>query len=533
MRFRLPSWVLCFGCSGLVWTSPPPAIATPHVLAFAEGIEVTNLDPLNPVAEPNAELNWITMAYLVRFGPHGYYPDLATVVPSLHNGGISADGKTLTFHLRKNLRWSDGAPLTSEDIKFSVGLIADPKTISSYRDGFPWVERVDTPDATTAILHLTRIYGGALGTYFSARSAPVLPKHLLAGSAYATSSYVQLPVGSGPFRYSRWLRGERIELERNPYYYGPKPKLEKIIFKMIPNRSSSIVALRTGEVDYLPTQTYGEYKEAASGGHVGVQIARGVIPTELSLNLARPILADRSVRRALLLGTNRASVLQRAFLGKGLLSEGVVSLDDPYVARLPRVGYDPVAARAILEHAGWHRGPDGIRRKNGERLHLDIVAANGAGFVDEILELVRADWNAIGVEVETKRYPLTLMFATADQGGVLFGSRFDVALYGMTTLESSDLGDSVLCRDRPPNGSNFFNLCDRKLDAITDRADASYDPAVFGPLYERVQQIVAADEPFIVLALGDSYSVYSGAVTGLDIEPFAYFPDFRTLDVIR
>lgn len=509
---------------------PVPASATPHVLTFADGADLTGLNPLRPEAAPNYELNYLTMGYLTRYGERGLTPELLATLPTPRNGGISADGKTIVFKLKRGLKWSDGAPLTAADVAFSVTTIQDPSANSQYLSTFTEVEGVDAPDDVTAIFHLKRPHGHALAEYFSSRSAAVLPKHLLAGVAINGAPYLQLPIGAGPFRYTKWVRGDRVELERNPYYALGTPKLERIVYKMIPTITGTITALRTGEIDIGLSATYPDYKPIENEPAIKLLTLPGVRPSNFALNVSREPLNDINVRRALRLGTDRASILQRSYLGSGVLAESRVNAGDPFVAHIPLVRYDLAAANALLERSGWKRGTGGVRAKNGRQLALEVIGGAGSAFVDQILELTRANWTALGVAVTTKRYPLSLMFAPADQGGILFGGKYDVALFSTGEVSAADAAGPE-CKEIPPHGTNFPRLCDPAFDASIERANSIYDSAVAGPLYRAIQVRQFELAPYIILALRNELWLSRTNVSGVKKYPFAYFYDPLTLDV--
>jgi peptide/nickel transport system substrate-binding protein len=515
------------------WFTPQAALAEPHVLNFSDGLDLTGLNPLQPQAAPNYEIAYLTMAYLTRYGPAGLQPELLDELPTQRDGTISLDGKTIRLKLKPDLKWADGQPLTSADIAFTIATINDPKTISQYKDGFQYITGVDTPDPATAVVHLSQPYGQALRILFSSRSAPVLPKHLLAGADVNTAPYNQLPVGAGPFRMTKWTRGDRVEMERNPFYANGTPKLERIVYHMIPTVSGAVTALRTGEVDTVMTLAYSDYKPYENDPTIKAIVMRGVRPGKFTLNVKRPALADIAVRRALRLATDRAGILQRSYFGGGVLSETGVSAVDPYAARIPLVRYDPKAAAALLDRAGWKVGSDGVRVKNGQRLTIELIGGAGSSFVDQILELVRANWSAIGIDVTTKRYPLSLMFGPRDQGGILFGGKFDVALFSTGQVTAAEYADGFECRDIPPNGTNVSQLCDPPLDKLVDRALKTYDPSAAGIMFVKAQHDIFVDTPEIVLTLRNEYYPYRDNVTGAHFSPFAFFYDPLTIDVTK
>ncbi|MBV8748791.1 MAG: hypothetical protein JO103_03650, partial [Candidatus Eremiobacteraeota bacterium] len=212
----------------------------PHVLRYATAEDIVGL---NPHLNPQLTLSYmssLTMAWLVRYDANNRpVPELATAVPSRANGGISADGKSITYHLRHDARWSDGVPFDAEDVRFSVNVVRNPANNEATHVGFDLIDRVDVPDTYTVVFRLKRPHAGFYVNFFgSAFAQPcILPRHLLAGEKTINqASYNALPVGIGPFKYAAWRRADAVEMVPDPLYFGRKPKLQRVIFKVVPNR---------------------------------------------------------------------------------------------------------------------------------------------------------------------------------------------------------------------------------------------------------------------------------------------------------
>ena len=199
-----------------------PATATHNASTIARTLrigEYQNLSRLNPhiVASTSlGNLSQLTMAYLVRYDEQNRpVPELATEVPTQKNGGISRDGLTMTWHLRKGVRWSDGEPFDADDVVFSTNAVNNPRNNEIGRDGWDAIVKIDEPDKFTVVYHLKHPYSGYLPSFFGTAGAN--PIHLLSTSSqparFQQRPYNSKPVGIGPFRYVLWKRGDRVELE--------------------------------------------------------------------------------------------------------------------------------------------------------------------------------------------------------------------------------------------------------------------------------------------------------------------------------
>lgn len=513
---------------------PEPAPATPHVLVWANGSDVSVLNPLTPGAAPNYYLNVATMAFLTRNDEGTLQAELASTVPTTLNGGISADGRTITFHLRAGLRWSDGVPLTSADVAFSVAAINDPATNVASRAGFELIKRAETPDPSTIVFTLSRPYARILTVLFSTASVPVLPRHLLEGRDVNTADYMQLPVGAGPFRYCKWVRGDRVELERNPFYFRGRPKLDKIVFKSLPSSQTATVAMRTGEVDFWPAAAKDVADALADVGTLRALSLPGVRPQLLLLNWKSAPLGSLQVRSALRLALDRPSIIQRTYHGGATLDESIVAAIDPSYIRLPVIQRDVSRANALLDAAGWAIGADGIRTKNGARLVMQLAGiANNSG-VDQIFELVRADWRSVGVDVETHTYVPSLYFAEDPGRGILAGGRFDAALFSLGQIQVGDLPVQLSCTAFPPAGRNFGLTCDGELDSLLAQYDTATRPSDSQRLGNRIQERISELLPFIVVVKRNEYYIARETITGFAPRTFSPFTgSLMSLDVSK
>jgi peptide/nickel transport system substrate-binding protein len=507
----------------------------PHELVIGDVQDVSGLNPHLVTAISLSSLSEMTMAYLVRYGPDSRpVPELATVVPTQANGGISKDGLTITWHLRRGVKWSDGAPFDADDVVWSTNAVNNPANNEVGRDGWERITKIGEPDKYTVVYHLSKPYSGYLPTFFGSAGANpcILPKHLLASLPNINNApYNSKPVGIGPWRYADWVRSDHVTLEANPYYWRGQPKIKKIVYKFVPDRNTLLTQLQTGEVDLWPFVTPPYYDRVRALAGTAVSKMPGYVYTHVDMNTSRPGLNDPAVRAALRLATDRRTIQQKLNHGLGIVQESVVTPASPFSKPIPFVAFDLAKANRVLDAAGWKRGPDGVRAKNGVRLAFDFVTGSGAPEVDQRIELLRAGWAQIGVTFTVQHYNQALLFGPIDQGGVLYGGKWDLATYGWGLTPDADLRTTNSCDQMPPKGQNVTRLCDRRLEAILDRESAAYDEAprtaAITEGMERISELV----PYYVLYVQENIHAYTSALTGWKPNATTPFDDFMQADV--
>ncbi|MEA2665318.1 MAG: peptide/nickel transport system substrate-binding protein, partial [Candidatus Eremiobacteraeota bacterium] len=507
----------------------------PHVLRYATGEDVVGLNPHLVQQLTVSYMSSLTMAWLIKYDRHNRpVPELATAVPSRANGGVSADGKTITYHLRRDAKWSDGEPFTSADVRFSADVVRNPANNEGTHQGFDQIERVDTPDPYTVVFRLQRPYSGFYVNFFSSGGANpcVLPKHLLDKLPNINQApYNALPVGIGPFKYASWKRGDSVELVPNPLYFGRKPKLARVIFKIIPDRNTTLTQLTTHEIDmWLPVPgAYFDRVRALPGIAITRQPSYGY--NHIDLNLQHGALRDPAVRRALRLAIDRATIRTKIRHGVGVLQETPFAPGHPFHIDYPRVPFDVAAANRMLDGAGWRRGPDDIRAKDGQRLEFTVALGTGNPDTDAIVELIRSTWSQIGARFEVKHYPSPLYFAPAANGGILYSGKFDVAFYAWITSPNGDLTNLFGCDRVPPKGQNVPRYCSRAVDAALARFIATYDYGGQRAAATQIQRRLAEDVPTIVTDAREDVYAYNQDLHGFRPNQVTPFDDLVDADI--
>lgn len=507
-----------------------------HTLTIANGMGDPN--SLNIHFDPSAIGGYmaeLTGAYFARYDQRGQpVPDLVSQIPTQRNGGISPDGRTITWHLRPGLKWSDGQPLTSADVAFTVGVLQNPATNEvQSREGWDSIERVSTPNATTAIFHLKSAYADYLPTFFGTEgdNPDILPKHILGSLPTINNApFNSKPVGAGPFRVVEWDRGDRIVLEANPYYWRGEPKIKQVIWKIIPSQNTLALQMRSGEVDIWPMTPPPYIDTLKSVSSLNVKVQPNYRTTSIYFVTNRPLVADPRMRRAISMAIDRSRLVATTLHGYGFLYDGIViPLADPKPGRV-RIPYDPSAARAQLDAMGWKPGPDGIRVKQGQRLALQVDYPTGQSELDEEIELLRVELRNAGIDITSKRFAPNLFRAEVQAGGILYAGHFDFTFFAATLTTVADVTDVFGCKGLPPNGENSTRYCSKSFDDLTESLQRTYDPAKRASLFKKLESQFVSDDPATVLYVWLGGTAANKRVTGFDPPALTPFDDMMNVD---
>jgi peptide/nickel transport system substrate-binding protein len=508
-----------------------------HYLTIADGSG--DVPTLNPHLFTETTLGFIaemTQAYLVKYDERNRpYPELLTVIPTQANGGISPDGNTITWRLRKGVRWSDGAPFTADDVVFSTQVVLNPANNEVGRDGWDLIAKVDEPDKYTVVYHLKRPYSPYIPTFFGSAGAnpTVLPKHLLGGYPNINNApYNSKPVGIGPFRVVDWRRGDSIDLEANPYYFRGTPKLRRVTYKLIPSRDTLLTLMQTGDVELWPQVQPSYIYQVKTVSRVQTDVQPGIYYSHLDFNVTRPLVSDLRVRQAIRYALDRRQMVAKISHGYAVLQESIVPSILPFAPKgIPFIEQDVNKARRLLDSAGWKVGPGGIRVKNGQRLSLQFPYYTGAATADDTVELIREDLRAVGIDIETRKFAPAMFFAPYQNGGIVYGSKWDMTMFSWQGLPIADVSNTMECSQIPPNGQNVLHYCNAKLDALLEEVKRTYDERKQAGLLAQEVRMIVADAPTIVLSVLDTGYARSKNLTGFRPGAFTPFDQMDNVDI--
>lgn len=488
----------CYVC-GCVRVSGTGAGRHPWTQANVLRVGVTSqpntLNPLLWTLAVESFLFGFSFDPLLTFDQRGRaIPVLAQVVPSTENGGISKDGLTITYHLRRNVRWQDGVPLTSRDVAYTFEATMNPANNVTDRTGYDLVQRVDTPDAYTIVFHLKRRFSPILNDLFSggAGTGPgyVLPQHLLGKFASLNNvSFNAKPVGSGPFKVLVWRRGDSIEYVANPNYFRGKPKLSRIIVRLIPDENTAVTALQAHEIDVLYLASAAVYPRLQSLEASGVTTVLSPAYKWIAvvLNTSKAPLNDVRVRQAFAYGIDKPFLVQRIMHGSAsVATEDIPSFFWAYDPEVPRYSYEPRRAQSLLQAARWSQDS-----------RLNLIFDSSDATHRAMSAQIQSQLAKLGVSVELTGYTENVVYAT---NGPMFTGKFDLALETQILGADPDNGFGMRCSAIPPGGYNLPRYCNPKMDGAEDAAVGTFDRTKRKAAYAQIETLLARDVPYIFIA---------------------------------
>ncbi len=525
--------ILLAACGGGATATQAPAVEPPA----AESKSVTGAwsqepDNVVPYFTQMSYAIWIAQLTLVGLGEWddqgAFVTELGAEVPSADNGGVSADGLTITWKLKEGLKWSDGEPLTSADVKFTWEAVMDPANAPLSRVGYEKIASIETPDDTTVVITFSELYPPwqTLFTQGPNNNGSILPKHILEGkTALESDPFIHQPtVASGPFVITDWVAGDHMTLARNDNFYGSRPLLDSINIKFVPTPETALAALQTGDVDWYPDfsesdiETVGALEPA-----IHLKVVPGADFEHYFFNLGTTDGVDGKgksdkagfcpfknvdVRKAITLGINRQAFVDSLLGGKTTVPATQWPNSSWSNTSLTPDGYDPDTAAALLEGAGYTLGDDGIR--HGDCDGVDTKLSFAFDTTDKQLRVdialaTQSDLAKIGVEFKPNHSPAGTFFATYPDGGLLGHGEFDMGGYttGFYPDPMSGVMDSFSC-DTIPNaenggsGGNSYHLCDPEMDSLLAAVNATADPAARKAAIDAVQKHIF-DQYYVVM----------------------------------
>ncbi len=497
----------------------------PGVLRYAEIAEPDSLNPLVSTQATTADLTYFVYEYFFDIDDHQQYvPEAALAIPTFANGGISRDGMTITYHLRKGIKWQDGAPLTARDIIFTFQAIMNQQNNVQVRTGYDHIGSITAPDDYTVVVHMKKFFAPIIAYFMCIQGGyPIMPQHLLGSLPNINHvPFNSLPIGSGPFRVTEWVHGDHITMTANPLYWRGPPKLKTIILKIVGDNNTIVTQLKTGETDAWFRADPSLYPAYANIPGVTVQLSPQNVFGHLDFNLKDPGTPwhDVRVRQAIEHAIDRQRIAHDATHDVFIPTDS----DQQYFSwaydrSVPSLGYDPDTARKLLAEAGWQPGPDGILTKSGQRFTIQYAYISGNVIGAAVGNIIQQELKAVGIEMTQKTYPAPLFFNSQENGGILNSYKYEMAYYGW--VDGVDPDDSSLygCDQFPPIGQNSLHWCDRTLQAAEDDALSTFDIARRKADYAIIQRELAEQVPTIFLYAERRADVFTDRFKGFKASP--------------
>ncbi len=444
-----------------------------------------------------------------------YDKDYTIVGDLAESWEVSEDNLTFTFHLRKDVKWQDGVPFTSDDVMFTYKLMIDPNTPTAYAADFLLVKEAKNPDPYTFIVTYNEPFAPALISW----GIWIMPKHLLEGKDITTSELGRNPVGLGPYRFKEWSTGEKIVLASNHDYFEGRPYIDQVIYRIIPDTATMFLELKSGGVDWMglsPIQYKHQTDDASFKQNFVTYkyLADGY--TYLGFNLKDPKFADKRVRRAISYAIDKQEIIDIVLLGLGEIATGPYKPGTwQYNADVQRYDYDPDKAKDLLAEAGWKdTDGDGILDKDGVPFSFTIVTNQGNELRAKSAELIQNKLKNVGIKVNIR-----IVEWAAFLSEFIEPKDFEAVILAWNILQDPDLFDVWHSSKIGPNELNHISFANPEVDRLLEEGRRTLDRDERKEYYDRMQEILADEAPYVFLYVPYALPAIQARFKGIEPAP--------------
>ncbi|MCF6094132.1 ABC transporter substrate-binding protein [Microaerobacter geothermalis] len=412
---------------------------------------------------------------------------------------ITDDGLTWTFKLKQGVKWHDGEELTADDVVFTYTLPLSDDFVSVRKSDFENVESIVALDKYTVQIKIKEVDADFVQRV---PGYPILPKHILADvpvkelekNEFNTKS----PIGTGPFKFDKWVEGEYVKVVRFDDYFEGKPYLDSITWKIVPDQNALLAQLQSGEINVmsqLPASEFNTWNKMKEQGKIQVFSGLDLAYTYIGWNGANPLFADKKVRQALTYAFDREAIIDAVLNGQGEVAHTPESpLSWAYNPDVPKFKYDVEKAKQLLEEAGWKdTDGDGIREKDGKKFSFELMTNQGNKSREMIAQIAQQQLKEVGVEAKPR-----LMEWSAFINDYVMPKKFDAIILGWslsTYPDPTDLWHSKEIEE----GFNFVSFNRPDLDKLMEKNTKILDQAERKKVLGEIQAAISEEQPYTFL----------------------------------
>lgn len=478
--------------------------------------EPSNLIPVLSSDSPSHEVASYIYNGLVK-----YDRDINIVGDLAESWEISKDNLSITFHLRKNVKWHDGAPFTAHDVMYTYRVTIDPKTPTAYAGDFLLVKDAKVLDDHTFRVTYEKPFAPALLSW----GAAVLPRHLLEGKDITASPLARNPVGTGPYRFKEWIPGDRVVLTANPDFFEGRPHIDRYIMRIIPDSATMFLELKRYGIDMMgltPLQAMrqtdypGFKREYSRFKYLAFSYVY------MGYNLKHKFFKDKRVRQALSYGINKQEIIDGILLGQGVEATGPFKPDMwAYNGNVKRYGFDRDKAAALLAEAGFVKGADGRLSRNGEPFEFTLLVNQGNVVRIQSAELIQKRLADLGITMKIR-----VVEWAAFINEFVDKRNFEAIILGWTISQDPDPFDIWHSSKQGKKELNFISFENPEVDDLLVRARHTLDRGERKRYLARFQEILAEEQPYTFLFVPHTNLAIHRRFKGIDPGPAGIMHNF-------
>ncbi len=441
---------------------------------------------------------------------------------------VSEDGLTYTFKLRKGVNWHDGQPFTAADVMATWQIIMNPDFAAFSQLGWDQIEKIDTPDDYTVVMTTKEKYAPFI-TYVGA--SPIAPRHLIdKGIDSFKQEFGRAPVGTGPFKLAKWDSAQAITLEKFDGYWDAarKPKLDKIVLKIVPDSNTLLVQLKTGEVQMSDAISSLQIDEVNKMENLAITLRDGTDWTHMDLKQI-DFLADKRVRQALDYATPKQQIVEQLLKGLGSVGFGDQAPGTPWInPNIQPRPYDLEKAAALLAEAGFTKGSDGILEQDGKKLAIEHWIPSGDEQTKRVQQVIAASWRKLGIQVDEREEDIKSIWGP---NGYQFTKAMTAGQYSWTNGNDPDdmfyWHSSQIPQEPTGTGGNtiaFFQpfSFQKEIDTLTEQAAGETNLEKRQQLYWQIQELLHEETPVIFMYWGKRIYASPKSLAGFKANSYNY-----------
>ncbi len=470
--------------------------------------EPTNLIPFFASDTASAEISRLVFNGLVK-----YDKDLRLVGDLASSWEAKDGGLRIIFHLRKDVRWQDGAPFTAADVEFTFQKLTDPGTPTPYGGDFEKVKSLNVLDPYTVEVIYKEPFSPGLASW----SMGMVPKHLLSGQNLLTTDFARRPVGTGPYILKKWEAGESLELWANKNYFEGHPLIGRTLYRIIPDQSTIFLELQTENIDSTGLTPL-QYRRQTDTPFFREKYAKFRYPsfgyTYIGYNLESPLFHDKEVRKALGLAINKKEIIDVTLMGLGRVSTGPFLPGTwAYNESVKESEFNPEFAKKLLREAGWSdTDNDGWLDKDGRRFSFTILTNQGNDQRKMACEMIQKRFKDIGIEMRIQIVEWsTFLKEFIDK------KRFEAVLLAWQLSRDPDIFDMFHSSKTAAGEFNFVSYRNEEVDKLLEEGRRLFPEVERAAVYHRLHEILSEEEPYTFLYVPDALPVVHRRFRGVEL----------------